>query len=380
MYQHELFLQTSENMGEICRGLVQTATSAQFDCMTVAVAYATKAGCTLINKSFQSEVPRWREMEKKWLISIDLGITEPDALEFLADLPSSSVWVANAKSVLRARLRPKTRFHNKLYLFECQGNQGAIGVFSGSANLTVSGLYRNNEQATASIWTPPFSSSDKLHSNHIRQQKSILDRTFASGTLLDERLLEQYREIWRPERTSEDKLQLVEVITEPDPLLPRSRAIAMAAASSFWVEVNYVVENLGKNRPGNQIDLQKGSRVFFGFGASRVPKNTLLGTVRIRFGEKVGGCNMRFGNNHMDKLNLPIPGTHGPPTYENQTLLFKRNEDETFDLHIGSTEDIDQWKEASRQQETLFRMRSGREYGVFTQQSNEQAKWERILQ
>jgi hypothetical protein len=64
---------------------------------------------------------------------------------------------------------------------------------------------------------------------------------------------------------------------------------------------------------------------------------------------------MRFGNNHMDKLNLPIPGELGPPTYENQTLLFERTGD-IFDLCIGSPQEIIEWKRLSMECELLDRV------------------------
>ncbi len=118
--------------------------------------------------------------------------------------------------------------------------------------------------------------------------------------------------------------------------------------------------------PGNQIDLRRGSRVFFGFGTGNVPRNSPLGTVRIRYGRHTRDCNMRFGNNSMDKLNLPIPGDPGPETYRNQTLLFQRKSNGVFSMRLGSPQEINEWKRLSRQQATLFRMsNSGREYGTF---------------
>ena len=36
-------------------------------------------------------------------------------------------------------------------------------------------------------------------------------------------------------------------------------------------------------------------------------------------------CSVRFANNMMDKINLPIPGTQGPATYDHSILLFERN-------------------------------------------------------
>ena len=77
-------------------------------------------------------------------------------------------------------------------------------------------------------------------------------------------------------------------------------------------------------------------------------------------------CHMRFGNNQMDKLNLPVPEDGGPPEYEGKTLLFKRVSSNRFQLSVRSRAAASRWKSKSRNQGTLFEMRSGREYGVFS--------------
>src|SRR5207245_1031830 len=78
------------------------------------------------------------------------------------------------------------------------------------------------------------------------------------------------------------------------------RTVALASADYFWVDVAYVVENRGRGRPGNQIDLARGSRVFFGFSGEKVPRNTLLGDAVIRYGTHISTTHMRYGNNQMD--------------------------------------------------------------------------------
>jgi hypothetical protein len=80
--------------------------------------------------------------------------------------------------------------------------------------------------------------------------------------------------------------------------------------------------------PGSQLDLPKGARVFFGFSPAPVPRNTTFGSVLIQvpsFPEITR--TVRYGNNQMDKVNLPVPGTAAPPTgYENRNLLFVRQD------------------------------------------------------
>lgn len=364
MYQQQLVVQSVANPGEIYRALLATATSGRYQRMLVFVAYATRVACQHITESFRARVPGWRRMRKEWLVSIDFGLTEPAALEFLANLPNSDVRVADAQSVLAVRLRPATRFHNKLYFFE--NEEPAIAIFSGSANLTISGLYVNHEQGVTSILSPPFTRSERGQLDQINQQKVILDACFATGAPLTPNLLEQYRMLWRPQRIVEDANAFVARINERPADLALDKVVAMSAASNFWVEVRYVVENRGPGRAGNQIDLQRGSRAFFGFSPREVRRNTVIGTVPIRFGGEVVDCHLRFGNNYMDKLNLPIPGAPGPRSYEDTVLLFARNRDQTFSLVLGTRVQIEEWKRRSSQQGTLYRMQSGREYGVFS--------------
>jgi hypothetical protein len=148
-------------------------------------------------------------------------------------------------------------------------------------------------------------------------------------------------------------------------VLDYDRVAAMQAATHLWVEVRYVVQNLGAGVPGNQIDLTKGTRVFFGLEPRRVAPNTALGSVIIRYGPHTTPRHMRFGDNSMDKLDLPIPGVEGPPTYENSNLLFTKRDDTTFELSAGTTRMRNAWRRRSAAAGTSFRMNSGREWGVF---------------
>ncbi len=361
MLQQELILQAKDYEGAIYRGLMETATAAKFDSLFTCIAYATKVGCKVVSESLQDRISQWSRMKKDWLISIDYGITEPDALEYLADLPNSRVWIPNADDLIGRHLRPRRSFHKKLYVFDCLRKQDALGIFSGSANLTLGGLYLNDEQATSLVWTSPLSRSEETTIGRARQEIIQLRSIVASTSQLNTSLLKQYRLVWRSRSTkSKDDQEITQRITEPNPHLSISRSAILATASNYWVDVKYVVENLGPGVPGNQIDLLRGSRVFFGFGAGEVPRNTVLGKVRIRYDDEVIDCNMRFGNNQMDKLNLPVPGSPRPVTYHGQTLLFHRNTDDTFALRVAGPKDISQWKSLSQRQGTLFSMRSGR--------------------
>jgi hypothetical protein len=73
---------------------------------------------------------------------------------------------------------------------------------------------------------------------------------------------------------------------------------------------------------------------------------------------------MRFGNNYMDKLDLPIPGIDGPPSYEDSVLRFEREPDGAFRLSLGTPSEVRRWKRSSERAGTLLTMRGGRQWGV----------------
>src|SRR5581483_10115396 len=111
----------------------------------------------------------------------------------------------------------------------------------------------------------------------------------------------------------------------------------------LWVQVEELYKNRGPDKAGNQLDLPRGARVFFGFPADDVPRNTIFGNVVIVCdGYDPVVRSMRFGNNMMDKINLPVPGQHGPGTYDHSFLLFEKIGPErqgrhVFRLRLGKT-------------------------------------------
>ena len=321
MRSHELFVQSATQQGVVHRGLIRTALGDRYDSLDACVAYATMKGCQALSESLSDRFREWQTARKRWMISIDWGITEPSALEYLQSLPASTVVVPRATEVLASKLRPRVCFHSKMYAL--RSADGRMAVYSTSANLTLSGLYLNDEQATATIWKPPFSSVQKKALRAMNNGLTALDDQYAAAEPLTPTLLEEYRKI-RPSRPKlgEDRGKQAKVIGKVGEVAGTAKAAAFATAECYWVDVANVYKNRGQAIPGNQIDLQRGSRLFFGFADARVHPNYIFGPVDITYDGQTTECNMRFGDNQMDKLNLPIPGDGGPTEYDNQTLLF----------------------------------------------------------
>jgi hypothetical protein len=108
------------------------------------------------------------------------------------------------------------------------------------------------------------------------------------------------------------------------------------------------------------------TRVFFGFPAADVPKDSYIGSVSLRYGSHLrDDCPLRFSNNSMDVLTLPIPGTEGPLAYDGETLLFRSTGLNTFTLSLAGSTDKKKWKHQSERIDASFKMSSGRKWGVF---------------
>ncbi len=340
------------------------ASTATFDKITVLVAYATKLGCEILIDALSNACPNWPSIRKTWAISLDFGHTEPNALEFLAHLPNSAVAIPNADMVLNSNLRPSVRFHPKLYILECTADPENTAVISGSCNLTRGGLYLNTEQATVSILRPPLAVDDRQTAAHIAVARTLIQEVLSAATPLDRKILSSYRDLWKPDNLPPIEKDSHPRVLSPDPSIDVDKAMALATSSNLWLRVTpRVVPNLGPNRPGNQIDMQRGTRVFFGFDVANVPTNTRFGSVTVSFEGNATDQALRYGNNGMDKMDLPA--LNSPRTYANRALLFHRRSDEAFELVIGSPQQAARWRNLSIHQGTLYRMKGGREFGVF---------------
>jgi HKD family nuclease len=331
------------------------------------ISYASLAGCKLLNEHLSKAIPTWKNITKKWLIGLDNGITGSESLRYLADLSNSNVHLFDAEYLLNNNLHPRLKFHSKLYFFE-SSDHGAIGIFSGSANLTLSGLVLNTEQATSIVFMNVVSEEEKLALSRLYEQKKRLEGIFNQNAELSPTLYDRYRELCDQRQElvrNEDDQRTPEILDSNRPEFDLDKAASIAIASNFWVEIRYVVENLGRGLPGNQIDLQRGSRVFFGFDNGTVRRNTVFGSNIITHNGLEYECSMRFGNNSMDKLNLPSPQNISLDTYEDKVLLFTRLGNDRFNLQIFPLDNIENFRILSNRHNTSYEMKSGREYGVY---------------
>lgn len=379
MFRYELILQGESNTDAILDAAGKLAQAAAFTRLRASYAYANQAGAQQLTERLAAALPDWDQVTKQWLISIDFGFTDPRALDLLRSLAKSAVRIPDADYLLKHKLAPRRAFHPKSLLLD-QGQapgRPPVALLVGSANMTVSGLRLAQEHVTAAAWTGANTTKLRSRMKAAHKEARRFAATWKLATPLDDGLLNRYEAAHKRARQArrwpeeDENPEIRKLARKSAATNDFDKAAELARAQHFWVEAGKIVQNLGRGNPGSQVDLPKGTRVFFGLGTREVPKKTFLGNIDVHYrGSGPIDRHMRFGDNDMDKLDLPHPGSPGPPAYDGETLLFTRRADGAFDLKLGTAAEIRDWKKKSRARGTLYTMRRGtgkksREYGVF---------------
>ena len=325
--------------------------------LQAAVAYATQSGVADLEATLR-ELPGWDVVLKRWLVGIDYCRSDPLALAHLRGFSSSEVRIFDGSFVSESRhCVPRKSYHPKAYML-----RGAeqCSVIIGSGNLSRTGLYLGVE-AAASVHG---STADVFR--NIGLWFSSLWEDATPFTDIEDRYARQYESIEhrRLPTVSEDDIV-------PESAL-KSRQIRpddlrkLRVCRHLWIQAGNLHRNLGHSRPGNQLMLRRNSRVFFGFPAVDLEQDSLVGSVAIRFREHTRpNCSLRFSNNSMDVLTLPVPGSDGPTKYDQETLHFENVGVRTFDLTIGRGRKAEIWRKESQRIGGAFCMKSGRQWGVY---------------
>lgn len=346
--------------------IADLARSSEFDHLDVAVAYVTLSGTSALLSAMP---PNFWVMRKRWLVGIDWCRSEPDALLQLNRFERSAVRVHDGEAVAaRSKCVPLRSFHPKGFLF--RGAESA-GLLVGSANLSRNGLTTGHEANVTLVgtWKPV---SDV--SRQIAEASSWFAQLWSQAT--------PFRNIeaqYRAQFDSKSNLEApapTEDDTAPSTLVGGRHSfssedlVKLRVCRNLWIEAGNLHKNRGPGLPGNQLMLRRLSRVFFGFYADDVHTDTFIGYVPIQYGTTTStNRTLRFSNNSMDVLELPIPGKGSPDAYDQETLCFERTvrgPSRVFNLTIGSPLDTRRWQRASDAIGGSFSMAgSGRKFGVF---------------
>jgi HKD family nuclease len=337
-----------------------------FESLDVAAAYATSGGVhDLIGRINATLGGAWGGVKKRWITSFDYCRTDPVALDALLSLPESSVRVHDAQFCLANNGMPKVPFHPKAFLFRCPDRDYAL---TGSGNLSRSGLSKGVE-AGLTLAVKRSNPVEPTSAASIKALRTWYSSTWNNATPLSGTLLKQYSKLFdsadnlkRPTPTEDD---LASSETASGALSSRDLQ-KLRVCRTFWIEAGNITKNRGPRLPGNQLMMKRLSRVFFGFDSSAVPENTLIGTIEISFNNgEVSHYSLTYSDNKMDKLNLPMPGSVGPASYDNEYLLFTQVAPQVFSLTLGTEAERATWLKKSKAIDGAFKMASGREWGVF---------------
>jgi HKD family nuclease len=379
VFRYQLILQGETNEDAILDAVSDLASAAAFTRLRASFAFANGGGAQQLTERLEAALSDWDLVTKQWLISIDFGFTDPRALDLLQSQPKSKVRIPDAYYLIANRLQPRRSFHPKSLLLDAGQAPGKtpIALLVGSANMTVSGLRKGQEHAVTVAWTGTNTAALRNRMKATQQEAKRFAADWYAAHPLDAPLLKRYEDAHRRAREArrwpdeDDNPEIRELARDTVATKDFEKAAELTRAKHLWVEAGNISENLKVGGPGNQLDLQRGTRAFFGLGTRTVPPNSPLGHIDIHYGAS-GPIerNMRFGDNTMDKLDLPYPGSPGPPAYDGETLLFTRRPDGAFDLRLGTASEIEEWKDKSRARGTLYALRKGsgkkaREFGVF---------------
>lgn len=344
-----------------------------YDYVDVAVAYASAEGVRSLNDRLSSET--WSTARKRFLVSIDFGFTQPKALARLSELNNAEVRIPNGHAVLASpTLRPPSAFHAKVFIFRGEKWYDLSALIVGSANLTASALSTGAEVVTKQTWKKNAGGPGWWE--HLELARPVLDwfeDTWETAVPLSD-VLDDYRSRYRtlpkPRQLPEEKtLATRRYLASPEEhVISGILPVQLAEAKALWIDASSMIRNRGQ-LPGSQLNTPRGTRVFFGFGSDNVSKDTTLGTIHIR----VGGYpyverTIRFSNNSMDIVNLPIPEQYGLDTYQGAILVFKREPLSSDGRHQFTLTATDAAGVASLRESAAnsveLSMKRGRQYGL----------------
>jgi hypothetical protein len=338
----------------------------EFDAIDAAVAYATVGGVTALTNLFDELLrDAWDRMSKRWLVGIDWCRADPPALRMLAELSQSEVRVPDGANIVRRPGCPPTvTFHPKLFLL---GGRGVVAVVSGSGNLSASGMLRGCECGSVFIRRKETEERTELKAQpDVAGLRGWFVGAWAHATPYRD-IAESYEQACR-KRAREGMLTPTDDASGG--VHPRGlNAIQLQQPRTFeniWIDAGALGANLGRGKPGNQLDMRRFTRVFFGGAAEDLPPETPIDKLTLIWdGESHPDRTLKYGDNGMDKLNIPPVGDRGDMFYARKTLLFTRVAPRVFEFRVGDDSDKRKWHHESRLRGVLMPRISQREWGLF---------------
>ena len=353
--------------GSVIELLADATQQQDFRHLRAAVAYATQSGIQLLERS---DACRGPHLKAQWLVALDWCRSEPAALSTLDSMPRSSVRVPFGIQIVNSpRCAPRIPFHPKGFLF--LGPTARLLV-SGSANLSRNGLSIGHELDTVIEVRDAKTSAERHVWKALGETNKWFRQLWQDATKysqIESRYQSSHSDsIREPVPTSDDETGSATIGRRN-----RFRAadlVRLRSAQHFWIEAGNVTRNRGQGVPGNQIMMRAMTRVFFGVEARDVPTDTHLLKLAIRHqGHISWDRTLRYSNNSMDVLTVPVPGSPtGPSSYDNKILVFDKTSHNgvlIYELTIASPAERALLVRRSKRVSGNFSMSSGRQFGIY---------------
>lgn len=333
--------------------------SGSYNHARAAFAYVTRSGVRALNEVLATVRSGAIPKHWDWLSSVDWCRSDPDALAAIDDRADQTVRIHDGRFVVtRLRCTPRVPFHPKGLLLT--GPRGAA-LLLGSGNLSGNGLQRGHEWGTLLVW-------DRIRPSRHPQVKAVLthfNSLWGSATAFTD-IATEYTTIYERAATE----QTLPVPTDDDAVESERRGISnedlasLRAAKRFWIRF-LRNPNLGAGKAGSQLTMSRNMRVFFGFPARDLRIDSTIGAVEMVSGQfNWPSQTLRFSNNQMDVLNLPIPGSSGmPTTYDNKLIEFRRLAHLQFELRVHSDAGSTTLRKVAGSEGMIRHMKSGRPWG-----------------
>jgi HKD family nuclease len=306
-----------------------------------AFAYVTDSGVAQVGTHLSGHLGPTRHC--RWLFGFDYGRSHPTALRALAKMGNFAIRIHDGEYVVQSKsFVPRVSYHLKTALtLHPDGSPNRQMV--GSGNLSASGL-------TSGIEAGCVVDFDAVDQEHGTALMTALEEMWDLATPLED-VIEEYA-------------QRYVAVTQPR-IFTQQPPNAIETATLFWIDVGYVTKNRGAKRPGNQFDLPRGAHTHLGVGEVTNPLlNSILGDLRIKTptGDIIER-RLRFGNNAMEKLTLPIPEQYGYECYDGKILTFRL---EGQDVLLEAFEHDDFFQIYGMHISSCSEMQSGRKYGTIS--------------
>ena len=212
--------------------------------LLVAAAFASEAGVRALAGLIPLDEPGLR---KRWLIGLENGLTQPEALTALSALEGSEARVPYGRELIESPdLRGKRFFHPKVYAAR---SPAGLVVVSASGNLTRGGLRDNVEQFLAVRADPGEALESELD--------GWWGRMWKLADPVDAAFIEAYAAVRPKLRAPASRGGEAE---EADPLVEQEPAPTdLSGAEWLWIEATRPLEG-GSN---NQLELMLDAHHFF---------------------------------------------------------------------------------------------------------------------